>query len=104
MDVSVKERLNEETDKPEYVLKSPKFKAEYYVKPSVGGFVFYHIKVSKGAVPKELRGQYTSSKQAIEGFKEWERRQKKSHYTILDERHEARKARKNAAVQSEANE
>ena len=103
MAVNVKERLNQETDKPEYVLTSPKFKAEFIVRPSIGGFVFYHIKQTKGPLAKELDGQYTSSKQAIDAFKEWERRQEKSKQTVLDERHEQRVARKNATVQSKAN-
>ncbi len=73
---------------PEVVIKTSKNKGEYTISKSNTGFVFYHIKVSKGPLPASLQGQFSRLKFAEKALMEHLRTSKKTISVRRDETYE----------------
>ena len=79
---------------PIFHMASDKFKAEFTVSKSLDGYAFYEIKCTKGTLAKDLSGKFSSYRQAIEHFEQWEKRQETSKATQRDNRASQREVEK----------
>lgn len=73
MVAKVTETIPKIGEKPILTITSDKFNHEIYVKPQIGGFVFYEISVSKGKVPAALEGKFTRMSKAKDAVLAYER-------------------------------
>ena len=78
MAVEIHEHIPNAISRPVTIIKSDKFKSEFRVTPSVGGYVFYEISMDAGKLPAELSGKYTRMKHAVDAVVDYERRAKPS--------------------------
>lgn len=60
------------------VIKSDKFTTTFTVYKDISGHRFFEFKTSKGNLPEELKGKYSSIEKAIKGFEAYERKVKTS--------------------------
>lgn len=63
--MDVKEKTDDRGS-PMLVVKTDKANAEYYIKKTNNGFVFYQISVNGGQIPESLSGMYTRMSTAKE--------------------------------------
>lgn len=94
MAVTVNEYIPGVNEKPRVDIASDKFNHVFTVEPAAGGFVFYRITVNKGNLPKELQGNYSRMKDAVEAVKRYERLAKPSKTVDRDRKAAARDKRK----------
>lgn len=71
-----------------------KLKATYKVVKGQNGFSFYEVAIDTGSVPKELRSQYTSQKNAERAVISYLEKRPKSSVVRRDENTAAREKRK----------
>ena len=76
--------------KPMVVLSdTDKFMHNFVVEPTPGGFIFYGVRVTKGAVPQELSGMYSTMKLAVQHVKKYIEDAKPSKSVTRDKKYEA---------------
>ena len=74
------------------VFSTDKMKAKYKLTKDRSGHRFFEFSVDKGALPKELRGKFSSLEKGIKHFTNYERTLKKSHRVRRDEWQEEKEA------------
>lgn len=94
MAAEVKEYIPNVNSKPHVKISSDKFKANFYCQPTIGGYVFYEIKIDQGQLPAELQGRYTRMKYAVDAVLDYERRAKPTPAVERDKKAEIRNAAK----------
>lgn len=92
MAVTVTEIVPNINEKPKTVIESDKTNHKWIVQKSNDGFIFYEIKVDRGNVPKELQGQYSRMKHAVDAVKEYERTMDETKRRRRDKRFEEKEA------------
>lgn len=85
--ISVEESLDD-FGKPRFVIKTDKFKSDFIVKKSNNGFSFFEVAVSKGKVPKELEGSYSTAYIALDAVKHYVKKSKPSASVRRDKNYE----------------
>jgi hypothetical protein len=87
-------------DEQKAILKTDKTTVTYTLEKDITGFRFFEFRLSKGYIPKDLEGKYTSLEKGIEAFKKYEKTLKQSQASKNEELDKARKAR-NAKLHTE---
>lgn len=87
MAVNIDEILPSPTAKPKTVLwDGEKFNHKFIVRPAPGGFILYEVAVTKGNIPNELSGYYTSMKHGVQAVKKYIEDSKPSKTVQRDKR------------------
>ncbi len=86
--------------KPLWIITTDKSKAEYQVKKSEDGFVFYDVGISVGSVPAKLSGKYTTPDKALKDVRDYIRTMPVSKTVERDIKAANREKRKNAKTVS----
>lgn len=83
-----------------YKVSSTKKKCDYTVRKSNDGFVFYEVGISKGIIPKEISGRFTSPEKALDALGKYLHKSSESTTVQRDKRAERRE---NAKSRSKSN-
>lgn len=92
--------VEEYPDERYAILKTDKKSCEYRLVKDMTGHRFFEFRVSKGFVPEELSGKYTSLEKGIEAFKQFEKNLTKSK-TVKRDEWQAEKEAKRAKLHTE---
>lgn len=101
MAVEIEEYIPGVNEKPRTTIRSDKFKAEFTVRPTFDGFVFYEVGVSAGTLPEKLKGRWTRMKDAVKAVTDYERTAPKTAMKRREDTYEENKAKR---LQREASE
>lgn len=80
-------------------IESVKHKTDFII-GKLRSQMFFSVKVTKGSVPNELSGKYSSLEKAIEAVQQYVKNTKETFATRSDRLHEERQQRKHAESQS----
>lgn len=80
-------------------IESVKHKADFII-GKLRSQLFFSIKTTKGAIPKELSGKYTNLEKAIEAVEQFVRNSKETFAVRSERLHEERQQRKHAEPNS----
>lgn len=81
---------------PRTIIKSDKFKHEFVVEKTEDGFIFFGIRTTKGPIPKELTGTFSTMKKAVEQVLRYEAHARPSATVKVEENRKRREAQKEA--------
>lgn len=91
--------------RPIFEVTSDKFKHKIIVKKANNGFVFFNIGVTKGSVPKQLEGSFTTPEKALKAVEDYVKNVRTSQIVERDRKTAKREAEKNAkSIQSDNSE
>lgn len=76
------------------IITSKKFTAEYTVQKDRSGHRFFEFKISKGNLPEELKGKFSSISKAVDAFEAYERVTKQTQPAKRKELQEEREAKR----------
>lgn len=65
-DVEIVESVTGLNEAPKVTVTSPKYKTPFIIEKEESGFIFYRVRLEKGAVPKPLTGNYTSMQAGVD--------------------------------------
>jgi len=88
MAVKVDEYIPGVNEKPKLTITSDKFNHQFVIRPTEDGFVFYEIAVTRGKLPLELQGKYSTMKRALEAVTKYEASAKPSKTKQRDIKYE----------------
>ena len=86
--------FEEDTANQRCVCKSDKFVSDIIIEKSIGGYRFFEIKFTKGVMPSELSGKYSSMKMAKIAVETYVRNKKETKAARRESFHQAREERK----------
>jgi|TARA_B110000259_G_scaffold186839_1_gene239097 hypothetical protein len=86
--------FEEDTANQRCVCKSDKFVSDIIIEKSIGGYRFFEIKFTKGVMPNELSGKYSSMKMAKIAVETYVRKKKKTKGARREYFSKAREERK----------
>jgi hypothetical protein len=90
--------FEEDTANQRCVCTSEKFVSEIIIEKSIGGYRFFEIKFTKGVLPSELSGKYSSMKMAKIAVETYVRNSKETTAARRESFHKAREERKKQNV------
>lgn len=71
MDDKYEEVVSSLNESPKTIISSDKYVGKFVVEKAIGGFIFYQVHLTKGAMPPQLKGNYTSMKSAVDSVREF---------------------------------
>ena len=86
--------FEEDTANQRCVCKSDKFVSDIIIEKSIGGYRFFEIKFTKGVLPSELSGKYSSMRMAKAAVETYVRNSKETKAARRESFHLAREERK----------